>query len=145
MTVATPPAEIDFLGARARVLVTGSETEGAYALVDMLEVPAGDMPPLHVHRDSDEGFYVRSGEVTLFMPGAEVTLRAGDFFLAPRGVPHTYRVGEEAAHMLVLSAPAGFEAFVAGVGQLAEVEPAALGALADEHGIDILGPPGTMP
>jgi quercetin dioxygenase-like cupin family protein len=141
----TPAAELDFLGARCRILADAAGTGGRYGLVDMIEVPAGDMPPLHVHHSEDEGFLLLDGELTLFLPGREVPLRPGAFFLAPRGVPHSYRVGGSPAHVLVLSRPGGFEQFVAAVAALDEPSPAALGAAAAAHDIEILGPPGTMP
>ena len=65
--------------------------------------------------------------------------------LAPRGIPHTYRVGDRPARWLVTSIPAGFERFVAAVGALDEPDPATLGAVAAEHDIEILGPPGELP
>ena len=136
-----PGEELEFLGSRARVLAEGGEL----GLVDMLEVPAGQMPPLHVHHDHDEGFYVLDGEVTLLMPGSQVTLRSGDFFLAPRGVPHSYRVGDAPARWLITSTPGGFERFVADVAALGDVDPERLTAVAAEHDIEILGPPGTLP
>jgi mannose-6-phosphate isomerase-like protein (cupin superfamily) len=145
MTAQTTPRELDFLGSRARILLDGSAGDSRLGLVDMVEVPAGHMPPLHVHHAEDEGFYVVDGEVTLLMPGSEVTLRAGDFFLAPRGVPHAYRVGDAPARWLVTSSPAGFERFVAAVAALPEPDPARLAAVAAEHEIEILGPPGTLP
>jgi len=140
MTATAQPDAIDFLGATARVLVTG----GALGLVHM-DLPAGDMPPLHVHRDEDEGFYVLAGELTLYLPGESVTLRAGDFFLAQHGVPHAYAVGPDGARALVMSAPSGFERFVAAVGKLDELSPEILAGVAIEHRIEILGPPGARP
>jgi quercetin dioxygenase-like cupin family protein len=148
MTTSTalhPAAELDFLGARCRILADGATTGGRYGLVDMIEIPAGDMPPLHVHRSEDEGFLVLAGELTLFLPGREQRVRAGEFFLAPRGVPHTYRVGDAPASVVVLTRPGGFERFVAEVAGLDELSAATLGATAARHDIEILGPPGTMP
>jgi quercetin dioxygenase-like cupin family protein len=140
MTTVTQPEALDFLGATARVLATG----GALGLVHM-DKPAGDMPPLHVHRDEDEGFYVLGGELTLFLPGESVTLRPGEFFLAPRGVPHAYEAGPDGARTLVSSTPSGFERFVIAVAALDELSPEILTATAAEHGIEILGPPGARP
>ena len=74
-----------------------------------------------------------------------MTLGGGEFFLAPRGVPHTYRVGDTPGRYLVLSRPGGFEAFVADVAALDDVSPATLAATAARHDIEILGPPGAMP
>jgi hypothetical protein len=42
-------------------------------------------------------------------------------------------------------ATAGSTRFVAAVGGLERVDPPALTAVAAEHGIEILGPPGTLP
>ena len=138
-------AELMFLGARCRILADAASTDGRYGLVDMIDVPAGDMPPLHIHHATDEGFLLLDGEVSLFLPGREIALKPGEFVLAPRGVPHTYQVGDAPARYLVLSSPAGFEAFVRDVAELDEVTPNALGATAAQRDIEILGPPGTLP
>jgi len=144
-TTGAHTADLKFFGARARIVARGEDTDGRLGMVDMLDVPAGDMPPLHVHRDTDEGFHVLEGDLTLYMPGAERRLRAGDYFLAPRGVPHAYRVGDEGCRVVVTSLPAGFERFVVAVSEMGEPDPARLTELAAEHDIDILGPPGTLP
>ncbi len=137
--------ELNFLGSRCRVLATSEATNGKYGLVDMIEVAAGDMPPLHVHHTHDEGFLLLEGKLSLFLPDREVVLRPGEFVLAPRGVPHTYQVGDSPARWLVLSTPAAFEQFVADVAALDDVTPEALTTAAARSGIEILGPPGTMP
>jgi quercetin dioxygenase-like cupin family protein len=145
---ATPTASIEelaFLGSRCRILVGAEQTGARFSLTEFLEVPAGQMPPLHVHHAEDEIFYVLDGEVTLFLPGREIHAQAGDCVLAPRGIPHAYRVGERPARWLVMSSPAGFERFVAGVAALDDLDPAVLTAVAAEHDIEILGPPGMLP
>ena len=71
-------------------------------------------------------------------------LGEGDFFLAPRGVPHTYRVGD-APPAGWSRTPTGFADFVASVSELAVPDPERLSEVAAEHDIEILGPPGTMP
>ena len=106
---------IDFLGSNARLL------DGR--LVEMSDIPAGHMPPLHVRHAEDEGFYLIEGDATLFMPEAAVTLRARDFFLAPRGVPHAYRVGEAPAEWLMTHTES-FADFVLAVFELPEPDPA---------------------
>jgi quercetin dioxygenase-like cupin family protein len=140
-----PAEELLFLGSRCRILATSESTDGTYGLVDMIEVAARDMPPLHVHHTHDEGFLLLEGHLSLFLPDREIGLRPGEFVLAPRGVPHTYQVGDTPARWIVLSTPAGFEGLVEDVAALAEVTPEALAATAAVYGIEILGPPGTMP
>jgi quercetin dioxygenase-like cupin family protein len=138
-------AELTFLGSPCRILATSASTGGKYGLVDMIEVPAGDMPPLHIHHTHDEGFLLLDGELSLFLPEREITLRRAEFVLAPRGIPHTYQVGDSPARWLVLSTPPGFEQFVEDVAALDEVTPDALTRTGAVYGIEILGSPGTMP
>jgi quercetin dioxygenase-like cupin family protein len=145
MPVIAQPTVIEFLSNRVRVLADGAGTAGAFGLVETLAAPPGDMPPLHVHRHTDEGFYVLEGQLTLYAPGRELTLQPGDYALVPHGVPHTYRVGERAARWLTASVPAGHERFVLAVSELVAPDPEQLIRIASEHGIEILGPPGTMP
>ena len=148
MSVATATAtatELEFLGSRVRILIGADQTNARFSLIDMIEVPAGHMPPLHVHHAEDEIFYVVDGEVTLYLPGRRIDCLPGDCVLAPRGIPHAYRVGGRPARWLVMSSPAGFERFVGSVAALADLDPATLTAVAAEHEIEILGPPGMLP
>jgi quercetin dioxygenase-like cupin family protein len=141
----TPTSELLFLGVRCRILADSASTGGRYGLVDMIEAPAGDMPPLHIHHTHDEGFLLLAGELSLFLPGREVRLAPGEFVLAPRGVPHAYQVGDAPARWLVVSTPGGFEEFVRDVAQLDDLTPEVLAAAAAERDIEILAPPGTLP
>jgi quercetin dioxygenase-like cupin family protein len=142
MTITAAPTvpEIDFLASRARV----HAGDDGIGLVDVVS-PAGDMAPLHVHHSHDEGFFVLEGVVTLYLPGRAITLRPGQFMLAPRGVPHTYRIDEGPARKIVTSTPAGFERFVAEVGSTGVTDPATLAEVAARYDIEILGPPGMLP
>ena len=113
------------------------------------------MPPLHVHRRDDETFYVLEGELTLFVAGEQIVLGPGQAALAPRDVPHAYRVESEEARWLVITTPAGFDAFVREVAEPAPADelppagrpfdPAVLGQAAANVGIEILGAPGALP
>jgi quercetin dioxygenase-like cupin family protein len=109
----------------------------------------GDQPPPHVHADEDEGFYVLEGELTLWVGEAEpVVLRPGDFALAPRGIPHTYRV-TSGVNAVVLVTANGFASFVREFGVPAErlelpvldgpPDLDRLAAVAAEHGITFVG------
>ena len=142
---ATANDELEFLGSRVRIVLDADRTDARFSVIDMVEVPAGHMPPLHVHHAEDEVFYVIDGEVTLYLPGRQIECRPGACVLAPRGIPHAYRVGDRPARWLVMSSPAGFERFVGSVAALADVDPATLTAVAAEHDIEILGPPGMLP
>jgi quercetin dioxygenase-like cupin family protein len=138
-----------FFNQLATILMHGDDTNDRVDMVEMTN-PPGDWPPLHVHHDQEETWYVLEGEITVYTPGEERVLRAGDFLLAPRGVPHTYRTGDAGARTIVQSSPAGFAAFVDAVSQPEPSEPtpeqaAHVAAVAAEHGIELLGPPGARP
>jgi quercetin dioxygenase-like cupin family protein len=143
-----------FIDGLARITLDGDAAEGSLDIVEV-EARAGDMPPLHVHHEHDETFYVLEGEVSLHLPGRSVTLRSGEAFFAPLGVPHVYRVESETARWIVVGTPAGFADFVRDVsdepagGGLPplgrEHDPTRLGEAAARHGIELLGPPGSMP
>ncbi|MGZ6675146.1 MAG: quercetin 2,3-dioxygenase [Solirubrobacteraceae bacterium] len=140
--------DIWFLHNRVRVHISAEQTDDSFALLESI-APAGDHTPLHVHHRDDEGFYVLEGELTLWAGDDKHVLRAGESVFAPRGVPHTLRVGDRDARWLVTSTPAGFEAFVRAVGstdpQAALPSPEELTRIASQDGIEILGPPGMLP
>jgi quercetin dioxygenase-like cupin family protein len=122
--------------------------------------PPGDMPPLHLHRADDEAWYVLEGEMSFFVGDEQPSrTKAGGFAFGPKGVPHTYRVesGEQAS-WLAICTPGNFERFVVAASRPAEraelpplteppseAEIVAVTALAAEHGIELLGPPGMLP
>jgi mannose-6-phosphate isomerase-like protein (cupin superfamily) len=145
-----------FYGDLVIVHVSGDETGGRFSLVEFLQ-PPGEWTPLHVHRDSDQTHYVLEGEVTIYLPGQSFVLRPGDCVNAPMNVPHTEHATSVApVRLLDVNSPAGFDAFVAAAGEPAlslTLPPAdspppdvdRLGAIAAEHGVEILGPPGALP
>jgi quercetin dioxygenase-like cupin family protein len=136
--------DLQFLASRVRVQISGAQTDGSFALIEAT-APAGDAPPLHVHRNDDEGFYVLEGELTAWIGDDRHVLGPGDAVLAPKQVPHTLRVGENGARYLVSSTPAGFEGFVRQVAEAGAPGPDELTRIAAEHDIEILGPPGMLP
>ncbi len=143
-----------FLDNLAYVHVDGQQSGGTFSLSE-ISGAQGNMPPLHVHHRDDETFYVIEGDVTVFFGDREVSVSAGQAILAPREVPHSYRVDSDLARWLVINSPAGFEQFLlsasapAPAGELPPAgrpaDPAALAQAAAGYGIEILGPPGTLP
>ena len=145
-----------FLANLVRIHAGHAET-GAYSLLEFAG-PRGDMPPLHVHERDTEIFYVLDGELSLFVGESVTRVDAGGVVVAPAGIPHVYRVDADEARWLVIASPgADFERFVEQASVPAEAETlpphheptpdevATLTALAAEHGIELLGPPGTLP
>ena len=143
-----------FIDNLAYVHVDGEKCGGAYSLSEIWGAH-GNMPPLHVHHRDDEAFYLLEGELRLFLGDRQIALAAGQAALAPREVPHTYRVESDRARWIVINSPAGFEQFLRDAGEPAPstelpapgrpFDPAALARAAAEYGIEILGPPGMLP
>lgn len=124
--------------------VSSAEGEDGISVMETW-APQGHSPPLHLHRTEDEIFRVLEGEFRFRVADAEVVLGAGETLLAPKGVPHQFRVESPGGgRWLVLTAHGDFERFVRGCARTdgpAAPEPAALAAAAAPHGIEILGPP----
>ena len=59
------------------VKATHDDTSGAFTLLEADE-PANFGPPVHVHRDAAEAFYVLDGEYILFIEGREHRRGAAD-------------------------------------------------------------------
>jgi mannose-6-phosphate isomerase-like protein (cupin superfamily) len=145
-----------FYGDLVIVHLSGKETEGRFSLLEWLQ-PPDQMTPLHVHRRADQTHYVLEGEQTFYLPGTSFATGPGECAYGPRNVPHTERATSvEPVRYLEVNSPAGFEKFVVTAG-----EPAAelmlpppdqsppdferLAALAAEHDVEVLGPPGMLP
>jgi quercetin dioxygenase-like cupin family protein len=90
--------------------VTGAQSDGRlFQLV--VEYPRGAAPPVHIHHDADETFFVLDGEVTVFVGNERFACAAGDLALGPQGISHTFLVRSATAKMLVTFTPAGVEGF----------------------------------
>src|SRR4051812_445167 len=83
--------------------------------------PQGASPPLHVHQTEDEVFHVLEGELRLRAGDTEVRIGSGEAIVAPKGVPHSYRVeSQEGARWLTITRRGDFERFVHAVSRPAE-------------------------
>ena len=67
-----------------------------------LEGSPGVEPPLHVHRNEDEWYYLLDGEVTFHVGGENFEGRPGSLVFYPRAVPHTFSIRTASARMLLL-------------------------------------------
>lgn len=133
--------------------VVGEQTGGRLAQVHMVE-PRGAAPPVHLHHDADETFYVIDGEISVFLGDERIDAGPGAFFFVPKGVVHTWLVRSEQAEALLTLAPAGLESFFAEVGAQVvagepkpgqmEVDIEEMNRKAEAYGVEFLGPPPTL-
>lgn len=116
--------------------------------------PYGDAPPMHVHHDDDEIFHLIEGRMRFRVGDKEFTLEAGQSAVAPKGIPHAFRVeSPEGARGLNIMAGPNFENFVRAMGRPAETadlpqptvpapaEIERLARIAQAHAMTVLGPP----
>src|SRR3954471_224143 len=83
---------------------TGEETGGIFSLLEAGE-PPGFGPPLHIHHDAAEAFYVLEGEYVMYLGDREVTCPAGSFIFIPAGMRHGFKVGAVPSRKLNCSSP----------------------------------------
>ena len=81
------------------------ETGGVVSVLEA-EEPSGFGPPIHVHHDCAEAFYVLEGEYIMFLEDREVVCPAGSFIFIPRGIRHGFRVGNVPSRKLNFYFPA---------------------------------------
>lgn len=109
----------DVLGIPIRLLGLGRDAAGVMDVLEA-EFPAGASFAAHIHRNSDEAFYVLEGELTMRVGDRRVKVSAGAFGLAPRGVAHGFdNEGRRSARVLAWQTPAwGAERFIEAISRL---------------------------
>ncbi|QCO98023.1 cupin domain-containing protein [Arthrobacter sp. 24S4-2] len=127
---------------------TEEETAGAFLLLEV-EMVLNKVTPMHTHPDSDETLYVLAGEILMNMDGTEHQVAAGGVTIAPRGVPHAFKVLQEGTRVLCLHTPGSAQAFYDGASE--PLDPGNETGLVDfdriresgrvNGGINIVGPP----
>jgi len=104
---------VSFSGNRVRSI--HGQPAGAYSAVEWESEPGIPGTPLHIHRVTDEAFYVLEGTFGFraFRAG-ERTFEgdAGAFVFVPRGIDHAYwNADKTPAKMLITISPPGFERY----------------------------------
>ena len=133
---------IDVGGFQALVHATGHETDAAFSLIETIESTVGSGPPLHAHRDAAESFYVLEGRYVMHLDGRDYDCHAGSFVYIPRGMPHTFRVGDAGSRKLNLYTPSAMEGYFEELGEAlrAGIDEEELSEIAARYSMDVLGP-----
>lgn len=136
----------DSMTIKAAAALTGGE----FSLIETL-APAGLGPPLHVHHDEHEAFYVLEGELDVACGAERHRAPAGTFVFLPRGVAHAFRVVSAVpARFLTFAVPGGLEAFFRDAGHPAEgpglspstdIDVAAITNIGLRYNTEVVGPP----
>jgi oxalate decarboxylase/phosphoglucose isomerase-like protein (cupin superfamily) len=87
-----------------------AEMQGAYSVMVGAGAPGQPGPPLHIHPNTDETFYVAEGEATFQLGDREVAGTAGCLVFVPRGMPHTvWNSGDSPLRGLIIVSPGSAE------------------------------------
>jgi mannose-6-phosphate isomerase-like protein (cupin superfamily) len=135
---------MDIAGWRFECKLSGRDTNGDHCIYETVRSVKGG-PPLHIHRDQDEWFFVRNGEFLFRVGDESFQLRPGDTLFGPRGVPHAFAALTESSALIVTFQPAGaIEELFAAAHALSKSRKLSVDdwrVLAASRGVDIVGPP----
>jgi mannose-6-phosphate isomerase-like protein (cupin superfamily) len=119
------------------------ESAGVVTVLEATE-PPGFGPPLHVHHDCAEAFYVLEGEYVMYLEDREYVCPAGSFIFIPQGSRHGFRVGDAPSKKLNFYFPGamiGYFDDLAKALRQDDVNDADLANIAVAHQMEIVGPP----
>jgi quercetin dioxygenase-like cupin family protein len=122
---------------------TGANTDGHFDFM-VGEITYLSGPPLHVHDDQDDSFFVLEGVLTVQAGEETFELKPGDFASVPPGVPHTFDnvdPNQGPVRTINMMTPAVLHDFFAQQAAAGpDADPDAIRRLAHEHGIRGVGP-----
>lgn len=123
---------------------TAAETGGAFFLSETVVEPGFAGPPLHVHRELTDMFYVLAGVLTFRVGEETIEGPPGTFVCAPSGIAHTFmNPGSEPARFLNFNVPGGFEVYMRELAAAWSAnggppDPAAIGTIASRHDFEVV-------
>lgn len=144
---------VSVVGNTYRIVVSGKQTDGAFAIIDML-VPAGGGRGPHAHAGFDESFFVLDGEIEVKTENGKYVAKKGDFVHIPKGgLIHCFKnITEQTARLWCTVVPAGLDEFFLEAGKPvkkgeflpaskpSEEEKKVLFALAEKYGQKLYPP-----
>ena len=107
---AVHPNRSEFQGLGTRLLISGEETGGRFAVVEHDLGPRLLGAPVHTHEREDEYSYVLSGRLGVQIGDEVRVAEPGELVVKPRGIPHAFwNPGDDELRFLETISPAGFE------------------------------------
>lgn len=104
------------MGSTFTLKATAENTGGSMLLLEASVPPQGGPPP-HVHRETDEVFWVLEGEIEFTGGDRSFVAGAGSFVFVPKGTMHGFKnVGLGTARFVGMALPGGLEGYFREVG-----------------------------
>jgi quercetin dioxygenase-like cupin family protein len=112
---------ISMVGDTYRVVISGKQTGGAYAVIDMM-VPTNGGPGPHAHAEIQESFYVLDGEIEVKAETGTYIAKKGTFINIPLGgMVHCFKnKSQNIAHLWCVVVPSGLEEMFLEIGKPVE-------------------------
>jgi quercetin dioxygenase-like cupin family protein len=89
------------------IKISGSDTDGGFAMFEQTSLSPGRGTPLHVHHFQNEVFFVIEGAYYFQVGDDKYHLSTGDSIFLPMKIPHAWTQISEKGKMTVTFQPAG--------------------------------------
>lgn len=124
------------------IKVSEKDTNGDLTIFEYTGNTKGG-PPLHIHPNQDEIFFIVQGEYLFQVGDDKHTLKAGDTIFLPRSVPHAFAQLTENGKMFFLFQPSGkMEDYFRVLSKLSSPPTPEQGAkIFADHDMKVVGPP----
>jgi mannose-6-phosphate isomerase-like protein (cupin superfamily) len=99
-----PPRTLGFSSLTFKVAT--DDAAGNLFVIEHRGLQPNGGPPLHLHYEQDEWFYVMEGDAVFQVGDQRITLHSGESVLAPRRIAHTFSAVGSPAHLLIAFTPA---------------------------------------
>jgi len=106
----TEGQKLKIAGGNYRIIISGKQTNGEYAVIEM-SVPPGAGPNPHSHADFAETFYVLEGEISFKSELGNYIATKNSFVNIPKGgIVHGFKnLSDKPAKLLCTVTPAGLD------------------------------------
>lgn len=136
---------LHIVGDEVRIKISSHDTGNAFAVMESITPSLGG-PPLHIHYEQDEWWYILEGEFLFEIDGRHVHAGPGATVFAARGTRHTFQnLSTTPGRSLITVVPGGLDIFFkeldAAVPPGSTPDPVTLRRLFRKHGMELLGPP----
>jgi len=126
-----------------KIKIAGESTGGKYSMVEDT-VPPHYATELHVHRNTDEAFYVVKGPLWFQLGADKIEASTGTFLFIPRGIDHAFinPTAKPATYIVIISPP-WFEKYFEERALVANTNPTpeTLISISKRHDREVTEPP----
>ncbi|GAC1505583.1 MAG: hypothetical protein NVS1B3_04050 [Candidatus Dormibacteraceae bacterium] len=137
---------VEIVGATVTFVPMDSGT--TYSLTEWDLQVGAQGPPIHIHHETDEGFYVMAGHVGFVMDSVTRYGKPGTHVMVPKGHSHSFwNAGVRPAKCLVIISPPGLENYFRELAaQLGDTDSQESSIelrkkLSEKYDVEVVGPP----